>query len=538
MSNAGENAGRLETLLSALLDGELTDEQTAELRRRLRDDPAALREYFRRVSTHVMLELSYGSPDILAAESPAAGDGGDGNRGTAVGEVPGEVSLPGGPLSFISAPSAWLPLGGVLLSYLVAALLLGGGLMVARAWKMPAKIQLVSNTPSPAIPKQAELAGDSTSGRPRTLHRGDHVSMEGLVGKEISNEVLGGESQIAYNPGTSVSLLGPFGFCIPTDTSGAMQYGRSTVRVEKGYNFTLSLPSVQVTCHGGEFGVELDRRGDGWIQVFGGAVAVRLESSGYGGITWQGIQGAGGAVPVQVLDRGVEATRMSRTMSLGANESLRIRQRDGVCVATAIRDAQLAASLAGRMPPRLPPPSGGKEPMRVASAQEHDAVAMPGNAVSGAPAAGDGSSLLLVSMQTQDGPFDPARPTSQIVTARFSLSELAPHEKLEELVPGRKMLRLRFAVRRFVISAMRLNGKSVPLPEEPLAGTVRQIGAVTLRDGFLGGNGVNVLEIDVRSLEPGQALPEQINGTDGPIVLTAEVILVPRPKQAKTAGNK
>jgi hypothetical protein len=340
--------------------------------------------------------------------------------------------------------------------------------------------------------------------------------MESLIGKEISTEMAGGGGQIAYNPGTTVSLQGPFNYRVLTDTSGAMRYGRSTVRVEKGYNFTLSLPSIEVTCQGGEFGVELDRKGDGWIQVFGGAVAVQL------------------------LDIGAEAARATRTMSLGANESLRFRQRDGVCVATASRDAQLAASLAGRMPPRLPPrlplPSGGKEPMRVASAQEQDAVAMPGNAVPGAAEAGDGSSLLLVS--TQDGSLDPARPTSQIVTGRFSLSELAPHEKLEELVPGRKMLRLRFAARRFVISAMRLNGKSVPLPEEPLAGTVRQIGAVTLRDGFLGGNGVNILDLDVRSLEPEHVLPAALRGTNRPIVVTAEIISAPRVEQAKSPHAK
>jgi hypothetical protein len=118
------------------------------------------------------------------------------------------------------------------------------------------------------------------------------------------------------------------------------------------------------------------------------------------------------------------------------------------------------------------------------------------------------------------------------------LSELAPHVKPDDLVPGRSTLRLRFAAHRFLICAIRLNGKDVPLPEEPLAGTVRQIGAVTLSDGFLGGNGVNLLEFDVRSLEPGQVFPQQTGGTDGPIVVMAEVNSVPRARQAKLPRGK
>ena len=286
------------------------------------------------------------------------------------------------------------------------------------------------------------------------------------------------------------------------------------MRVEKGYNFTLSLPSIQLTCQGGEFGVELDRKGDGWIQVFAGTAAMQL------------------------LDSGGEATRVSRTISLGENESVRFRQSNGACVATVIRNAQLAVELAGRMPARLPPQNGGKEadPGRVG--REQDAVAVPGNAVPRAARTGDNSSLLLVSSKTalltrtanEQNCHRPlpvvGSPCRKRTTSR------------RNLVPGRVLLRLRFAVRRFVICAMRLNGNDVPLPEEPLAGTVRQIGAVTLPDGFLGGTGVNVVELDVRSLEPGQVLPAELRGTDGPIVVTAEVILVPRAQQAKAPQAK
>ena len=118
-------------------------------------------------------------------------------------------------------------------------------------------------SPTPAD-RKADPAGDSTSGRSGTLHGGDHVGMESLVGKNISTEAgVGGGANRLQTRGTSVSLQGPFSYSVPTDTSGAMHHGRSTVQRRKGYNFTLSLPSIQLTCQGGEFGVELDRKGDG-----------------------------------------------------------------------------------------------------------------------------------------------------------------------------------------------------------------------------------------------------------------------------------
>ena len=66
---------------------------------------------------------------------------------------------------------------------------------------------------------------------------------------------------------------------------------------------------------------------------------------------------------------------------------------------------------------------------------------------------------------------------------------------------------MRFVAHRFVVYAIRLNGKEILLPAEPFGGTVRQLGAVMIREGFVAGDGINVLEFDVRSTEPGQVLP-------------------------------
>jgi hypothetical protein len=90
---------------------------------------------------------------------------------------------------------------------------------------------------------------------------------------------------------------------------------------------------------------------------------------------------------------------------------------------------------------------------------------------------------------------------------------------------------------------MRLNGREVPLPEQPFEGALRQIGAVAIRDGFIGGNGTNVLEVDVRGQAPQDGLP------DGPdskgnvsVVVTGQVwvrteAVPPPPKAASAEGN-
>jgi hypothetical protein len=536
----------LQNLLERLWDDEFSNQDRGRLNELLRAGKGQ-QEYFitysainNRLALHISHPLVV-SPGMFSAQEseawPESGirgsqfetvqDSGPLPPASAAGPRP--AAMPLRALFSVLDPSGWSwpTQGGVLLGYLGAFLLIGAGLLAAWALQAPNRpfsgpLRLAKATrlsppgsavkPTPAD-RKAESAGNSKSAgwRGGVLQIGENVmSRESLIGKEVI--LNAGGCKIAYNRGTIVSLRGPFGFGVPTATSGALQYGTSTVRVEKGYDFTLSIASIQLTCAGGEFGVELDRNGDGWIQVFGGTVAVRL------------------------LGNGLEATRTTRTMSLGEGESLRFRRRDGACVATVIHDGRLAVELASRMPPRLPPQNGGKEAAQLASARKQDGVAMPGNAVPGVSGAGDGSSLLPVS--TQDGPFEAAWPENTVGVARFTLSAAAPRYKLEDLVPGRCVLQLRFAARRFVICALRLNGKDIPLPDERFDGTVGQISAVTLRDGFLGGNGVNVLEFDVRATEPGQVLPRHLTGTDGPIAMSAEVLPLSRVEEGKSPHAK
>ena len=207
-----------------------------------------------------------------------------------------------------------------------------------------------------------------------------------------------------------------------------------------------------------------------------------------------------------------------------------------------IRDAQLAVELAGRMPARLPPQNGGMEATQLALAEN--------------------KTPLRWQATLCPGPRGPAT-TRRCCWFRSKTALLTPHRQRAELASGASPCRKSFPCRKrrpassrrtscpagvrcgcgspprgFAIRGVRLNGKDVPLPGEPLAGTVRQIGAVTLPDGFLGGTGVNVLEFDVAQLGAGQVLPAELRGTHGPVVVTAEVILVPRAQQAKAPQAK
>ena len=127
------------------------------------------------------------------------------------------------------------------------------------------------------------------------------------------------------------------------------------------------------------------------------------------------------------------------------------------------------------MPPRLRPQNGGKEPTQVALAEKQDAVALPGNALP--RAARPATTRRCCWFQRKTALLTPHGQRTKLSPPASLLSQALPHDKPQDLVPGRILLRLRFAVRRFAIRAMRLNGNNVPLPEEPLAGTVRQIGA-------------------------------------------------------------
>ena len=196
------------------------------------------------------------------------------------------------------------------------------------------------------------------------------------------------------------------------------------------------------------------------------------------------------------------------------------------CVATVIHDAGLAASLASRMP--ASGPRGGtaaswflKTRLVAAEITKRPPAATASTAEE--VATGNLSALTLIS--TKNVPSVAGEPPSYTVHKSFRLEQLAPRTLLSQLVPGRVALQFQFVARTaFMVCAARLNGRRVPLPEQRLDGAVRQSGAFLVEDGIVGAGGTNLLELDLRSADPRDELPEgPLTGENEPVAIIAEV---------------
>ena len=161
MTNRPATADRLQPVLSAMLDGQLTDGQIADLRRLLRTDPAARRQYIRQVNTHVMLQWTNALPDAHGEQPAVSGGQGTGGRQESSGLGRGSDAdnqqsgindqqsfVPPIILDLSPAPHSPFftlhsPVGAFFFSYLMGALLLGIGLLVGLAWRTSRDQQVV-----------------------------------------------------------------------------------------------------------------------------------------------------------------------------------------------------------------------------------------------------------------------------------------------------------------------------------------------------------------------------------------------------------
>jgi hypothetical protein len=439
-------------------------------------------------------------------------------------------------------------------AYTIAAVLLGAGLLVSRAWdpsnghsnqpaesaKAQTKSPLAPGAggsepvgPKPVGPEPvpgdvARLAGrrhsTSTAQGPAFVPQGPALAAQGavlaaqssvlgpyapelpapgdsarLIGQTLTRE--SGLRRIRYRSGAMVTLQGPFKFSVPSDGAGGLDYGKATVRVDNNCNYFLGVPFVTLICSGGEFGIDLDRAGDGWLEIFAGQATVWLH------------------------EKGMDAT--SRIV-LGEGELAHLKRIESGTVATVIHDAGLAASLAKRLPPHGPRPAGAPAPAEAAFVRDRGPAEFSGNSPgpTDGPAADDGSGFATVFITHNSAAGHGG--TSATMRTRFILAQFAPNIKVADLVPGRSTLQLRFVARTFVVCAIRLNGRSLPMPAQSLDGAVCQIGALVVRDGFFGGDRPNELEFDLRSADPRQFLPEgSLAARDSPLALSLEVWVPP-----------
>jgi hypothetical protein len=283
-------ADRLQPLLSAMFEGQLSDAQIAELRGILGSDPEARRQYVRQVNTHAMLQWINTPPDaeskqesfippIILDLSPAA-----------------QPSLFGSPFSA----------GSFVFSYLVAAVLVGVALLVGWAWPISGKSQVAYRPPAQvsavAEPIGARPVGQSV-GRItdmldcRFADGADRASLQDGVPLGRKFVLLSGLMQIAYDTGATVILQGPCRYEIQSPAGGFLSLGKLTASVESRESsvessgsqrdssrlstphsriFTVRTPTAVVTDLSTEFGVEVGPAGDTLSHVFRGAVSVRL----------------------------------------------------------------------------------------------------------------------------------------------------------------------------------------------------------------------------------------------------------------------
>lgn len=127
------NSDRLQPLLAAMLDGQLRDEQIAELRRLLAADPAARKQYVRQVATHGMLQWAIGGKTnddcgTLSDELPADLTSSD--------IIPSDSTVSFPSLSTIRHPLQTSFVDGPVFSYMDATVILGVMLFSAWAYKI------------------------------------------------------------------------------------------------------------------------------------------------------------------------------------------------------------------------------------------------------------------------------------------------------------------------------------------------------------------------------------------------------------------
>jgi hypothetical protein len=224
-------------------------------------------------------------------------------------------------------------LGGMLFSYLVAAVVLGMALLLASVWKLSDRTQ-ITHDESPAVPgrnprtpdasivaritgmvecvwEEANLPspfgrGAGGEGSPNSLtSTNSHLSYpkseildhKSLVALGDRLALRSGLLELTYDTGARVILQGPVTYKVESSGGGYLSLGKLTARLEKksevrgqrseladqkseimNHQFAVRTPTALVTDLGTEFGVEVGKGGDTTSHVFRGSVEVRTIS--------------------------------------------------------------------------------------------------------------------------------------------------------------------------------------------------------------------------------------------------------------------
>ena len=340
-----------------------------------------------------------------------------------------------------------------------------------------------------------KIAVASSDSRPAKseISAGDGKALD-VTGKVLT--VVSGLEELSYRAGTKVTLKGPAEFFVESGRSGDLFYGKSRVRVEKNCKFTLSTPTVVLTGADAEFGIEGDRVGDGWIQVFRGRAKLWMKAEGE------------------------EATR---EIVLDEHESAQLGQRGGTCIATIIHDADLAAALASRMPPREFR-RDGKPLLAQAAAGVRDRNAGPFSGEEVASVAATWSDNVPAPTRTSApiAPHGVTGPTTYILRTHFTPSNLVPGKAAAEAGGGRGLATSAVSCQHLYGPRHSPERQGYSDSRAKLRYAVRQVGLLSISEGIV--EGINTLEFEVRSSDPRDVLPEGVlSGKDPPITVVGAV---------------
>ena len=310
-----EPSPELADLLGALLDDEITVEESDRLAEILTVDDNARACYRELIETHAMMvwqRRSVGSlvDGLVDLEAAPVAD---------LGRLPILSSLGG---AFNSVANQMLQ--GWPLAYLLATVIFGIGLVIGSLTPVSSPVQIVKDpppsTPSVVEPK-TESVGRITGMVACEFEEGSRFGVQGSGAENQRSEIrnlkslvaLGekfalssGLMEITYDTGAKVILQGPVTYEVESAKGGYLSLGKLTARVESGEwrvdskspnlqvskspnsslstlhspLFTIQTPTAVVTDLGTEFGVEVGKSGATAAHVFRGTVEVQPAADG------------------------------------------------------------------------------------------------------------------------------------------------------------------------------------------------------------------------------------------------------------------
>ncbi len=244
MMNPMGDAGRLDELLGALRDGQLDDEQVAELENLLDGDPQAMARYLNYAQLCADLRHCHGSAlrvaDLASLAQPMAED------------VPPAAALP-------SPRGLWRASAAVAGLVALAASL--------AMWLYPRELR-------PIFMDQEGLAVLTLVADAQW--EGDPSLSPGVPLQKGVLELRSGLAQIEFFRGAVVILEGPAKLELVADDRAILHYGTLRSHVSPpAQGFVIETPQAKLIDHGTEFGLSVDRAGETEVHVFEGNVELQ-----------------------------------------------------------------------------------------------------------------------------------------------------------------------------------------------------------------------------------------------------------------------